>query len=1231
MEPRDAGNPSRAARDPYLVVGVGASAGGLDAFGRFLRHMPSHPGIAVVYVQHLDPHHESMLPDLLARDAQMSVEAVHDETPVEGGHVYVIPPNTSLSVEGGVLRLGARLPAPDFARSIDGFLHSLAIDQCERAVGIILSGTGSDGTAGLRAIKEHGGTTIVQRPESAAYDSMPRSAITAGLADHVLSPEDMPHHLIEQASQPHPVFAGEPDELSSGTANAVCDILRVKTGHEFVGYKRTTLVRRIRRRMHDLNLKSGSEYLERLEQDSGEAPHIFKEMLIGVTSFFRDPGAFGAVAEQVLPSLLGGKNANDRVRVWVVGCASGEEAYSLAILLSEQLAVSPSAPKVQIFATDLDERSLQVARQGIYPESIRTDVSPERLARFFVSRDSSYQVNPELRQMCVFSKHNLLQDPPFPELDLISCRNLLIYLEPLVQARAIRLFHHALRDRGFLLLGSAETVGSPDLFEDVNRKQRLYRRLDGVSLVPLEFPLTRPTQPVTGDRQSAPVPTGRGTALTRSVERAILDEFVPSGMVVREGGEVLYLFGPTARYLGPSAGAPSASAFNMIHKGLRIELRRALQQAADTHRSTVVECSLEIEAGRVERVSLLVRPFNEAVVDAYLVIIKDAVAHTALGEPGVSLPAADLGALQNELRNTRQQLLATIDQLESANQELQSSNEELLSLNEELQAANEELQSSKEEVQTINAELESVNRQLTVKVEELGVATSDLESLFEGAQLATIFLDNDLLIKRFTPTATEVFRLRPGDVGRPVTDITARFTNGDVVGEIRKVLRTLQRREVMVTRADDGNRYLMRILPYRTRQNVIDGVVVSFVDVTDLKRAQEALERLNADLERSASSLLATGRRKDDFLAMLSHELRNPLAAIASNIDLWQARESADPLLVRSCEVARRQVAHMTNLLNDLMDIAQIIRGTIELQRQPLDLREILSEVVDAYERRAADRDQEIVLSVPPEPLAVEGDEDRLYQVLDNLLDNAHKYTPAGGHIRVSAEVVNGEAVVRVSDDGIGVEHESLPHVFEAFVRGPRHGERAHDGLGLGLSLVHHLVGLHGGRVAAHSAGPGMGSEFVVQLPVVSSERLVTEQASNAGTPLPASGDVPKRVLIVDDNADGAEMLAAVLKVDGHETVIASDGRTALQLAAEHQPEVVFLDLGLPDIDGLEVARRLRREPRLAGARLVALTGYGQEEDRRQSVVAGFDHYLLKPVDVKVLREVLRTLFSGNP
>jgi two-component system CheB/CheR fusion protein len=1229
--------------DPWaggcLIVGVGASAGGLEAFQRFLRHMPPHAGIALVYVQHLDPRHESVLPELLARHALMPVQAVHDETPVEPGNAYVIPPNTSLTLQRGVLRLGPRLPPPDFGKPIDGFLISLAQDQGDRAVGIILSGTGSDGTAGLRAIKDHGGTTIAQTPGSAAYDSMPQSAIAAGLVDYVLPPEEMPERLVEQASQAERLAAGEPhggtrwatDDANS--VDAVCDTLRRQTGHDFASYKRNTLVRRISRRMDALQLESAAQYVQRLEQDPIEATRLFQEMLIGVTAFFRDPEAFDVLAQAVVPRLVEAKGADDQVRLWVAGCASGEEVYSLAILLREHLASRAAAPRAQIFATDIDEEGLRVARKGAYPESIGSDVSPERLERFFTREDGGYQVRKELRQMCVFSKHNLLHDPPFSELDLVSCRNLLIYMDNRIQGKAIGLFHHALRPGGFLFLGPAENVGGQaELFEAVERKQRIYRRLNVTVRAPMDFPLTAsPSGGRSGATRGATPAVKQETALWRNLERAVLDEFVPAGMVVRAAGEVVFLFGPTAKYLGPSAGAPSVNAFSLVHKSLRIELRGAVGKAARTHEPVVMECAAQVRPeGPTERVKLIVRPFTEADPSEglYLVIFQELAASDApQPEAAPAAYEADVRQLQYELRNTREQLQETIDKLESANQELQSGNQELLSLNEEMQSANEELQSSKEEVQTINAELESVNRELTQKVEELDAARSDLEALFEGAQVATIFLDNDLLIKRFTPTATEVFRLRTGDVGRPVADITARFTNGDVVAEIREVLGSLQRQDVTVTRADDGARYLMRIRPYRTRQNVIDGVVITFMDVTELKCAQEAVERLNEGLERKVAErtadLEAASRRKDDFLAMLSHELRNPLAAIASTIQLWRRRGVSDPLVVRSQELAQRQVAHMSHLLDDLLDTARIMRGTIELRRKGLDLRQVVRDVVDMERARAAQHRQEVAVALPPEPIPVEGDPDRLQQVVGNLLSNALRYTPAGGHIGLSAAGVGAEAVVRVRDDGIGLAPELLPHVFDVFVQGHRRPDRSQGGLGLGLTLARHLVELHGGSIEAYSAGPGLGSEFVVRLPLRSGlvETTAAPSGTEAGTTVPASS--PKRILVVDDNADGAELLAAVLQTDGHDVVIAHNGSEALRLAAEHHPEVVLLDIGLPGMDGYEVAGRLRSNPELAGTRLVAITGYGQPEDRQRSREAGFDHHLVKPVDPGAIKRVL--------
>jgi two-component system, chemotaxis family, CheB/CheR fusion protein len=1113
-----------------------------------------------------------------------------------------------------VLRLGPRLSESDFGKPIDRFLASLAEDQGDRAVGIILSGTGSDGTVGLRAIKERGGLTIAQLPESAAYDGMPRSAIDAGIVDYILPPEEIPSRLIEQLSQ----VAHDPTEKPGDarppvedSLTGIWEVLRSRTGHDFSPYKRNTLLRRLGRRMGALQVESPAEYLKRLERDTGEADRLFKEMLIGVTGFFRDRETFDALSQSVLPDFFAGKGERDDLRVWVVGCASGEEVYSLAILFAEEMAHRPAPPRLQIFASDIDEASLKVARRGRYTESACRDVSPERLQRFFTREGGDYQVRKELRQLCIFSKHNVLRDPPFRDLDLISCRNVLIYMDSSVQGKLIALFHHSLRKGGALLLGTAENIaGRADRFESVERGQRIYRRRELMMRRPVEFPLTwGPARGSAGSGRPATSGVGPDAALSRSVERAILEHYAPAGMVVREDGEVEYLFGPTAKYIGPSAGAPSLNALALLRKGLRTELRHALKTAARTRERVTAECRLidRSEGDDAAGVVFRVRPFFEVDSDRalYLVIIQDLPDYPAVPAHAPPRPPDEESRdLQLELRDTREQLQATIDELEAANQELRLSNEELLSMNEELQSANEELQSSKEEVQTINAELEAVNREIRQKVKELDTAKSDLETLFEGSQIATIFLDNELNIKRFTPTATELFRLRTGDVGRPVTDITTRFTDGDLSGKILQVLRTLQREEVTVTRADDGSRYLMRVLPYRTRENLIDGAVITFVDVSELKRAQEALEEAD--------------RRKDEFLATLAHELRNPLAAIASGIRLWQSQDVSEPTVIRAREIAARQVTHTRYLIEGLLDRARIVLGAVELRRVFLDLRLLLKDVADVG-RTSTESPHDISLELPAQPLTVSGDPDRLQQVFGNLMHNAQKFTGPGGRITIGAEAADGEVVVRVRDDGVGIPAELLPRVFEPFVQIPSSG-----GVGLGLTIVRQLVLLHGGNVEARSPSEGdKGSEFIVRLP------LAIEPSSQRPPPTPGAGPAGrsvKRILVVDDNQDVLELLALELGMEGHEVVTASDGQAALHAAVEFRPDVVLLDLGLPVMDGYEVARQLRQVPELAGIAIVAVTGYGGEQDRQRSREAGIDHHLLKPLEAVAIERLFGEL-----
>ncbi|MBI3947388.1 MAG: PAS domain-containing protein [Armatimonadetes bacterium] len=1352
--------------DGCIVVGVGASAGGLDAFQRFLRLMPAHPRIALVYVQHLDPKHESILPELLSRYAQVPVQPVHDKTAVEPGHVYVIPPDTRLTIERGVLRLGPRLDQAEFGKPIDGFFASLADDQGQRAVGIVLSGTGSDGTAGLRAIKERGGMTIAQQPDSAAYDSMPQSAIAAGVADHVLAPEEMPEGLVKHAAGEKPApAAGSGGEERPGQVDPVARITAAvhrRTGHDFSYYKRDTLLRRVRRRMADLQIQSCEEYADRLGQDPDEVPLLLKELLIQVTGFFRDPDAFKVLAQTAIPRLFEGKSAADQVRVWVAGCSSGEEVYSLAILLREQVAALPRSPegepRVLIFATDIDEEALNTARQGRYPESIAEHVSAERLQRFFTRSDGGYRVRQELRDLCVFSSHNLIQDPPFPNLDLISCRNLLIYLDARIQGKVIAVFHYALRAGGFLFLGAAESIASrKELFEPLDRGQRVYRRRDRAIRTPLELPVAwKPGGGKPAPGPAAVSPVGSEVALQRVLERLVLDDYTPPGMVVRESGDVVYVFGPIGPYLAPSAGA-SFNALALVHKDLRNDVRSALKEADQTHQPALRPGLAVRLDSRVQALNLIVRPLTEVGGGLYVVIFRE-VAAAPEGVPAAAPSAPDVAALeqlQHELNSTREQLQATVEELTTANQELQSSNEELLSMNEEMQSSNEELQTSKEEVQSINEELQSVNAELSQRVAELDTARSDLESLFEGTQIATVFVDNELQIKRFTPTATDLFRLREGDVGRPVADIVARFTNGDVESEIREVLRTLQRKEISVHRADDGAHYLMRILPYRTRQNRIDGVAIAFVDVTEIRRKEEALRASEARFRSAVESLLdafaiwrpirgdrrevvdfcleyvneravaLTGRsreeltgmralqgfpgfresglfdsyrrvletgepfladgiayegggvpgryydvrasrlgdgiavawqdvterheaaaelreasrRKDEFLAMLGHELRNPLAAIVHSVELLQDAAGTNPRWEQAAEVARRQAVHMARLLDDLLDAGRVTQGKMELKREPLDLRRVVEDAVAVMTPVIQAKGHQLAVSLPSQPLPVEGDPARLQQVVGNLLNNAAKYTPSGGHIWLTAEREapsgppepggerEGWVVVRVRDDGIGIAPELLPHVFDLFVQSQRSLDRSQGGLGIGLTLVRRLVELHGGSVEAHSEGEGKGSEFVVRLPLRSTE----PEAGGAGAPKASAAPVGqahgsldgRKILLVEDNADAAEVLGMLLEAEGHEVVVAHDGPAAVHLAEAYLPEAALIDIGLPGMDGYEVARRLRRNPALNGTKLVALTGYGQDEDRERSREAGFDEHLVKPVDLIEMRRVL--------
>jgi two-component system CheB/CheR fusion protein len=858
----------------FPIVGIGASAGGLAAFEAFFSGMPADAdlGMAFVLVQHLAPDHESLLTELIRRYTRMQVFEVEDGMAVRPNCVYIIPPNHDMAFISGSLQLldpsaprGQRLP-------IDFFFRSLAEDQHARAIGVVLSGTGSDGTLGMRAIKAACGMVVVQTPASAEYDGMPRSALATGLADFELPPAEMPAQIIAYAARafvkaPNDVCVLEPK--AENALKKIFILLRSQTGHDFSQYKPSTIRRRIERRMAVHKIDALDGYLKYAQQTPVEVEALFRDLLIGVTNFFRDPEAFKLLEEQAIPALFAGRPASAVIRVWSPGCSTGEEAYSLAILLAERQVAMRQSFKVQVFATDIDPQAIATARAGLYPAGIAADLTPERLARFFTAEPggSGYRIHKGIRDMLVFSEQDVIKDPPFSKLDLVSCRNLMIYLNGDLQKKLIPLFHHTLNPGGFLFLGTSETVGDfGDLFNALDRKLKLYRRKD-----PRDTARAAPNLfmvPVTATKIALQQGAGRPACparqpLREQIEQALLRQVAPSAALVDARGDILYLHGRTGMYLEPAPGeVGTPNILKMAREGLRCELTVALRKAAATH-GIVRHPGLSVKTnGHFTTVNLTLIPQVSAGADAapeeplYLVILEDAPPEPVGSRQlavGSEQPTAGSGGeagaeaetLRQELRVRGEYLQSTIEELETSTEELKSSNEEMQSVNEELQSTNEELETSKEELQSVNEEMATVNNELQSKVADLSRSNNDMNNLLSGTGIATVFVDLHLSILRFTPSATQIINLIPGDVGRPVSHIVSNLIGYDrLVKDAQAVLDTLIPKEADVQTAD-GKWYTLRIQPYRTADNMIEGAVMNFVDITEMTRTRDALRKAN--------------------------------------------------------------------------------------------------------------------------------------------------------------------------------------------------------------------------------------------------------------------------------------------------------------------------------------------------------------------------------------------------
>jgi two-component system CheB/CheR fusion protein len=1104
-------------------------------------------------------------------------------------------------------------------------------------------------------------------------------------------------------------------------AGEVHAALRAATGRDTAGYRPTTVARAVERRMASCGEGSLLAYVARLRGDGAEAHALLKELHVGVTAFFRDGEVFAAIEERVIPALVGAARAAGELRAWVPACATGEEAYSLAMLLLDAAECDAGGVRPLVFATDIDEEALAGARRGRYGREACARVSPDRLSRFFRPDRGELVVTGGLRNACLFSAHDLTRDPPFGRLDLVSCRNVLIYFDDASRRRALRTIHQALRPGGVLVLGPVEGVlGHEGPFETVDGRLRIFRR-------PAPRPASAPVRPprtaiAPANAPAAPAPPARRASeapMPSTFEDILLREIAPACVVVDAGGTVLHYSGPVGRYL-EQQGAPSSQLVDLAREHVRYEVRSALARAVKEGGGVTQECAVTRADGRDELTEIVVRPLPSAAGperDRYLVAFRQV--RVAAGTPAAAAegPAQDQ-ALRTELAATKLRLQATIDELEASSSEHRRANERLRSVNGELETSQEELESLNEELQTLNAELSS-------KVDELDRANGDLQNLFRSTDVAVVFLDRDLALKKFTPAATRLFRLIDGDVGRPITDVSARFAADDLPIDLAAVVRTSIPCERQVRVPDTGRWYLLRILPYVTVAGSTDGAVVTFADITEAKLAEAASRerearlkqivdtvphlvwsatadgrrdyfsqqwreytglsaglqldqgwidayhpddraamlaawaeavrtgtpfqaeyrirrhdgvyrwfkaRANAlrdptgvverwigtstdvdDVKRLEASLREGSRRKDEFMALLGHELRNPLAPLGNCLDILR-RHGDREQVARATAVIDRQVTHLARLVDDLLDVSRITRGKIQIRREKVDLGAQLAAIVEDHRALFAAAGIRLDLPAARAPLWVEGDPARIAQMVGNLLQNARKFTERGGAVALAVEPAkDGRSVaVRVRDTGIGMDPESVERMFEAFAQADATLARSRGGLGLGLTLVRALAELHGGSVRGSSEGPGRGSEFELRLPLVA-----PAAASASAAPAAAAS---RRILVVDDNVDAADTFAELLRLEGHEVRVANDARAAIEEAREFLPEVAFCDIGLPgELDGYALARALRAEPGLDRTLLVAMTGYATEEDQRRTREAGFALHFAKPARIEAV------------
>jgi two-component system CheB/CheR fusion protein len=1489
------------AMQPFPIVGIGASAGGIQALEQFFDNVAPDSGMAYVVVQHLSPDHTSLLGDILGRRAKIPVHEITDGMAIEADNVYVIAPGYTLTISAGRLHLGEPVEKRGHRRPVDDFFRSLADEQAEKAFAIVLSGTGSNGSAGCQAIKAAGGICIAQDPETAAFPGMPQSLIHTGYADQVLEPKKIPAvlHRFAAHSSTNRGDVAPPDEESHLQRDRVhlreiLAILRTRTRHDFSGYRKPTILRRIQRRMNLAACEGLQDYAGVLREHPDEVISLANDLMINVTGFFRDAEAWDALRSAVIAPLVAARAADGQpIRAWVTACASGEEAYTLAMVITEELR-GHQRVEVKIFATDTAERSLGLARAGVYPGGIEADLSPERLDRFFDREEHTFRIKKEIRDMVVFSPQDVLRDPPFSRLDLCSCRNFLIYLEPETQRRVLALLHFSLRDGGHLFLGNTESYsGSEQLFELVSKRWRIYRRTGIGRHRFAELPsfAARDRDEAARPSESTHAQVARSSA-TLVLQRALLERYGPPTVVVDRSDNVVYFHGATQPFLQQPPGEATHDLMQLVRAPLRMAVQTALRTAMRDNRRAMSQTS-PYDDPHQSRVEVVAEPVIDGQSPQYFLVSFRALEESTSPDATTPQPPErvvaklprDLNGM-SEVRMLRLELQSTTEAFEAANEELKAANEEATSMNEELQSTNEELETSKEELQSVNEELNTVNLQLQNKIALLEATTNDLANLLSSTDIAVVFLDAEFRVRRFTPAVNDLMELRETDIGRPITDLAQKFSDDKLLSDARAVLQKLVPvdREV---RSSSGRWYLRRTLPYRTAENHIEGVVVTFIDIAGRKRSEEeilaAKDRLQGVLEQMPTAVIilqapsgrmlfaneragemfgysfptpvpaeggpvfypilsgtngtgelyrseqwplarslaldqvvrdeeitvktgdggtvvlsvaaapvknaagetvavvgtflditqrkagehklsqveerfrllvesakdfaifyldsrgkvvtwnpgaenilgwteaeivgqsgaiiftpedratfipdeemrqaaATGRAtderwhlrkdgtrfwasgvlasvsgtngmpdgfvkilrdsttrklgderlqaamasaeeakerateanraKDEFISIVSHELRTPLNTIRLWARMMRNEKLAEKDRLDGIGMIERATVAQQQVIDDLFDVSRIASGKLRLALRETRLADAIRGAVVAVEPVAQARGLTLDSRIENEIGVVRADPGRIQQVVWNLLSNAVKFTPSGGRVEVVARRVDATVCIEVTDTGIGIRRDFLPSVFERFKQAEVGTARAHNGLGLGLSIAKQLVEMHGGTIEVASEGEGRGATFRIHLPLAQHAEA-DEQATNGEAGIGDLGGAD--ILLVEDEANSRETMRRLLEGRNAQVRAVDSAGAARDAITTRRPQLLISDIGLPGEDGYSLIRHVRSQP---GERIAALavTAFARAQDRQHVLEAGFDEHLTKPLDPDCLLALVAKL-----